>query len=249
MIKSFWTLVRGTVYAAEQEAVDRSALLVLDQHIRDAAAGIERAKRALAVAIAQDEGEGKRLDSTLSRIADLEDRAAAALAAGREELATEAAEAIAMMEADRDAMREARAVFAKEISRLRRDVGGATHRLNELERGRRIANAAEAVRRLRTGGVHPPDHGAFGLAEAEATLRRLRERQAEAAAADAAMETLDIDKAGTSIADRLEAQGFGRQTKPTAASVLERLRQRKPHAAPTDSNPIPSNLVNPEPVS
>jgi len=35
MIKSFWTLVRGTVYAAEQEAVDRSALLVLDQHIRD----------------------------------------------------------------------------------------------------------------------------------------------------------------------------------------------------------------------
>jgi len=115
MIKTFWTLLRGTVYAAEQEAVDRSALLVLDQHIRDAAADIERAKRALALAIAQDEAEGKRLDSTLSRIADLEDRAAAALAAGREELAT-AAEAIAMMEADRDAMREARAVFAKEIS-------------------------------------------------------------------------------------------------------------------------------------
>ena len=88
MIKSFWTLVRGTVYAAEQEAVDRSALLVLDQHIRDAAAGIERAKRALAVAIAQDEAEGKRLDSTLSRIADLEDRVAAALAAGRARVRT-----------------------------------------------------------------------------------------------------------------------------------------------------------------
>ena len=248
MIKSFWTLLRGTVYAAEQEAMDRSALLVLDQHIRDAAAGIERAKRALAVAIAQDEAEGKRLDSTLSRIADLEDRAAAALAAGREDLATEAAEAIAMMEADRDAMREARAVFAKEISRLRRDVSGATHRLNELERGRRIANAAEAVRRLRTGGIQQ-DHGATGLAEAEATLRRLRERQAEDAAADAAMETLDAGTAGTSIADRLEAQGFGRRTRPTAASVLERLRQRNPDAAPVGSNPAPSNPVHQEPVS
>ena len=247
MIKTFWTLLRGTVYAAEQEAVDRSALLVLDQHIRDAAAGIERAKRALAVAIAQDEAEGKRLDSTLSRIADLEDRAAAAPAAGREELATEAAEAIAMMEADRDAMQEARAVFAKEISRLRRDVTGAAHRLNELERGRRIANAAEAVRRLRTGGVHQ-DYGATGLADAEATLRRLRERQAEDAAADAAMETLDAGAVGTSIADRLEAQGFGRQTRPTAASVLERLRQRKPDAAPAKTNPTPANLVNPEPV-
>ena len=161
MSKSFWTLLRGAVHAAEQDAIDRSALLILDQHIRDAAAGIERAKRALAVAIAQDEAEGRRLDSTLARIADLEERATAALAAGREELATEAAEAIAMMEADRDAIREARALFAKEIARLRRDVAGASHRLNELERGRRIAHAAEAVRRLRSGGVLP-DHGAIG---------------------------------------------------------------------------------------
>ncbi len=249
MIKSFWTLVRGTVYAAEQEAVDRSALLVLDQHIRDASAGIERAKRALAVAIAQDEAEGKRLESTLSRIADLEDRATAALAGGREDLATEAAEAIAMMEADRDSIREARAVFAKEIARLRHDVTGATHRLRELERGRRIAHAAEAVRRLRHGGITPADHGATGLAEAEATLRRLRERQAEDAAADAAMETLDAGTAGTSIADRLEAEGFGRRTRPTATSVLERLRQRKPDAAAAEPKPNSTNPVYPEPVS
>jgi phage shock protein A len=252
MSKSFWTLLRGAVHAAEQDAIDRSALLILDQHIRDAAAGIERAKRALAVAIAQDEAEGKRLDSTLARIADLEDRAAAALAAGREELATEAAEAIAMMEADRDAIREARSLFAREIGRLRRDVAGASHRLNELERGRRIAHAAEAVRRLRSGGMLP-DHGATGLAEAEATLRRLRERQAEEAAADAALQTLDAGTAGHSIADRLEAEGFGRPTRPTAASVLERLRQRKPEATKpeaTKPEPTPSNpVVNPEPVS
>jgi phage shock protein A len=225
MINTFWTLLRGATHAAEQEVLDRSALLILDQHIRDAAAGIERAKRALAVAIAQDEAEGKRLETTLARIADLEDRAAAALAAGREELATEAAEAIALMEADRDAMRQARAMFAQEIARLRRDVTGATHRLNELERGRRIAHAAEAVRRLRAGGVRP-SAGPTGLAEAEATLRRLRERQAEDAAADAAMDSLETGETGASIADRLEAAGFGRRTKPTAASVLERLRQR-----------------------
>jgi phage shock protein A len=237
--------MRGAAHAAEQDALDRSALLILDQHIRDAAAGIERAKRALAVAIAQDESEGKRLDTTLGRIADLEERTTAALQAGREDLATEAAEAIAMMEADRDAMTEARSIFAKEIARLRRDVGNASHRLSELERGRRIAHAAEAVRRLRSGrgasGVLP-DHGAAGLAEAEATLRRLRERQAEEAAADAAFETLDTGNAGISIADKLEAHGFGRRTRPTANSVLERLRQRQ-------SNPNPSHATNLEPVS
>ena len=226
MINTLWTLLRAATHQAEQEALDRTALLVLDQHIRDAAAGIERAKRALAVAIAQDEAEGKRLEAALTRIADLEDRAAAALGADREELTTEAAEAIALMEADRDAMQQARTMFAKEIGRLRRDVAGASHRLNELERGRRIAHAAEAVRRLRAWGVRP-NASPIGLAEAEATLRRLRERQADDAAADAALETLDACEQGASIADRLEAEGFGRRTKPTAAAVLERLRQRQ----------------------
>ena len=120
-------------------------------------------------------------------------------------------------------------MFGKEIGRLRRDVTGASHRLNELERGRRIAQAAEAVRRLRAGVR--PSSGPIGLAEAEATLRRLRQRQTDDAAADAAMETLDASQSGASIADRLEAEGFGRRTKPTAASVLERLRRAPIHAS------------------
>ncbi|MGB9369636.1 MAG: PspA/IM30 family protein, partial [Xanthobacteraceae bacterium] len=109
MLKTIITLVRGAAFRAEEDLADRSALLILDQQIRDGAAGIERAKRALAIAIAQDEAEGKRLETTLARIADLEERAVAALNGGREELAGEAAEAIAVMEADRDSIREARA--------------------------------------------------------------------------------------------------------------------------------------------
>src|SRR3712207_5047214 len=100
MIKTVLTLVRGAAAAAEEELTDRSALMILDQQIRDATAAIERSKRALALAIAQDEAEGKRLEATLARIADLEMRTVAALTAGREDLAQEAAEAIALMEAD-----------------------------------------------------------------------------------------------------------------------------------------------------
>src|SRR5919205_492817 len=163
MSKSFWTLLRGAVHAAEQDAIDRSALLILDQHIRDAAAGIERAKRALAVAIAQDEAEGKRLDTTLTRIADLEERAVAALNGGSEELATEAAEAIALMEQDRDSIREARATFAREIAGLKATVRKSSQRLAELERGRRIASAAESVRRLKTGDSRALPTGSAAL--------------------------------------------------------------------------------------
>ena len=87
MFKTIVTLMRGAAAKAEEDFADRHALLLLDQQIRDAAAATERAKRALAIAIAQDEAEGKRLETTLSRIADLEERATAALAGGRDDLA------------------------------------------------------------------------------------------------------------------------------------------------------------------
>src|SRR5882672_8463627 len=232
MLKTIVTLFRGAAFRAEEEFTDRSALLILDQQIRDAAAGIERAKRALAVAIAQDEAEGKRLETTLGRIADLEERAVAALNGGSEELATEAAEAIAVMEQDRDSIREARATFAREIGQLKSTVTRSGQRLSELERGRRIAQAAESVRRLKTGSGAFAPGGTTALADAETTLRRLRERQAEDTAAANAFEALDGDSKPAGIAEKLEAAGFGKRTRPTAASVLERLRH-KTTAAPT----------------
>jgi phage shock protein A len=232
MLKVLLTLFRGSVAAAEQEVVDRSALLILDQQIRDAGGALDRARRALAVAIAQDEAEGKRLESTLTRLADLEERATAALAAGRDDLATEAAEAIALMEADRDAIRQARATFAAEAAQLKTAVANATHRLAELERGRRVAQAAEAVRRLKAGCGAPGSTANAALADAEATLKRLRERQAEDAATEAALQSLDPATASATVASRLEAAGFGQRTRPNAADVLKRLRERAAAAAP-----------------
>jgi phage shock protein A len=225
MFKTLSALVRGAAAAAEEEVIDRSALLILDQQIRDAAAAVERAKRALAVAIAHDESEATRLEATIARIADLEERAVAALAGGREDLASEAAESIAVMEVDRDAVRDGRAVFAREIAHLKKTTTDAGRRLADLERGRRIAQAAEAVRRLKGGGPAQVG-GAAALSDAEATLRRLRERQAEDAAIDASLDSLDANAAADTVATRLEAAGFGKRTRSTAADVLDRLRKR-----------------------
>ena len=226
MLKTIVTLFRGAAFRAEEEFADRSALLILDQQIRDSAAGIERAKRALAVAIAQDEAEGKRLETTLARIADLEERAVAALGGGNDELATEAAEAIAVMEADRDAIREARATFAREIAGLKAAVRRSGQRLAELERGRRIALAAELVRRLKTG------HG-FGSPAARPRSPTRRRRCGGCASGRGKMRRprmrssiLDSEANPASVAERLEAAGFGRRTRPTAADVLARLKQK-----------------------
>src|SRR3954469_1902873 len=153
MFKTVVTIFRGSVAAAGEELEDRTALLVLDQQMRDAGSAVERSKRTLAIAIAQDQREGRRLDATNARIADLEIRATAALDGGREDLAREAAEAIAGLEADSDAAMTARALFASEITRRKRHVANAEMRIPELDRGRRIARASEAVRALRRGGI------------------------------------------------------------------------------------------------
>jgi phage shock protein A len=233
MFKTIITLMRGAAAKAEEDFADRHALLILDQQIRDAAAATERAKRALSIAIAQDEAEAKRLETTLKRIADLEERATAALAGGREDLANEAAEAIALMEADRDSIKEARKAFAADAAQLRSAVTNASHRLAELERGRRIALAAESVRRLKARTGSPSGAGMAALAEAEKTLQRLRERQAEETLAESAYESLDPGLNPAATASRLEEAGFGRRTRPSAADVLARLREKAGQSTPT----------------
>jgi phage shock protein A len=227
MFKTVLTLFRGSVAAAEEQLEDRTALLILDQQMRDAAAAVERSKRTLALAIAQDQQEGRRLDTTNERIADLEVRATAALDGDRDDLAREAAQQIAHLEADRDGAMTARTLFAQEIARLKRHVSTAEARLTELDRGRRIARASEAVRALRRGGVEAARPYESTLPEAENTLRRLRERQQEAQAADEALIEIDAAAGPLATAEKLAEQGFGPRLKSTADDVLARLKAKR----------------------
>ena len=231
MFKTVLTLFRGSVAKAEEDLQDRTALLILDQQVRDATAAIERSKRALALAIAGDQQEGKRLEATNARIADLEVRATAALEGGREDLAREAAEAIANLEAERDAAMTARTLFASEITRLKRHVLNAEARIAELNRGRRIARVSESVRLLRRSGIEAARPYESTLNEAEKTLSRLRDRQSEAQAADEALIEIDAASAPLATAEKLAKQGFGPRMKSTADDVLARLKAKRTPSA------------------
>jgi phage shock protein A len=226
MFKALVTLMRGKAAAVGEEITDRNALLILDQQMRDASVALERAKRALALAIAQDNQEGRRLETVKAQIADLEVRVTAALEARSDALAQDGAEAIARLEAERDAVMTARSLFSTEIGRLKGHVAQAESRISALDRGRRLARTSEAVRNLQKGRIEAAMPHQATLSEAEATLARLRERQTEAQAAEEALADIDAASGPINAAEKLAAEGFGPRLRTTAEDVLARLKAK-----------------------
>jgi phage shock protein A len=223
MFNTVITMIRGRSHDAAQALADANALSILRQQLRDAAAGVEAARRAVAVVMAYAERERKSLPRIGAQLTDLETRAMAALGQGRDDLATEAAAAIAQLEAERATSERAIATYEIEIARLKDEVSGAEARLRELQRGLQLADAAQKSQAVR-GVVSRPVTAS--LVEAEATLERLQARQFHAEATAAAVADLSAGQSAEAISARLAAAGCGPALKPDAAAVLARLKSK-----------------------
>ncbi|ESX50832.1 PspA/IM30 family protein [Mesorhizobium sp. C416B] len=220
MLKQFFALVRGRSYEAAEAVVDRNALIILRQQIRDCADAIAAARRAVAIAIAQNEQEVAQFKKLVLRIDDLEKRTIAAIEQGQNELAREAAETIAMLEAERDASAEAQKSFDTEIERLKRIIRVSEMRLRELQRGQRIVAAVDSTQRLRESA---PGSSLSALRDAEETLLRLRTRQKQIDATAAAMTEMEQSGDPAAVSEKLAAAGCGAPLRSSADAVLERL--------------------------
>jgi phage shock protein A len=200
MLKQFFALVRGGLYETAEAVTDRNGLTILRQQIRDCAQAVTAARKAVAIAIAQNEQELEQKARLVTRIEDLETRAVAALRQDKAALAREAAGSIALLEAEREVSERAQQSFGAEIERLKRIVRGSEARLRELQRGERIAAAADRTQRLRNGA---PNAGLSALRDAEATLLRLRASQKEIDAAATALDEMERAADPTALVEKL----------------------------------------------
>ena len=228
MFKLISTLLRGRAHDAEQAFADRNAVPLLAQQIRDAAQSIQSARRSVAVAIAQNEQERAQHQTIVGRIADLESRACAALDKGNEGLAREAAEAIAFLEAERDASVAAQGQFTTAIAKLKGIVRAAEARLQELQRGERLARATEEAQKLDVAVAGP---GLATLDEAEETLARLRLRQSQNELTSAVLKDMESTTRPAGIIEKLANAGCGAPLTSSADDVLARLKSRITPAA------------------
>lgn len=223
MFKRIVTLMRGRAHMAEEAFTDRHALPILAQQIRDAARGVESARRAVALAIAQNRLEKENAERLSAHIEELEIRAIAALEKGRGDLAAEAAASIARLETELQNARQVQAEFADEIDRLRQAVRQSETRLAALRRGERLAAARDRTQRL---SREVPGNDLATLGDAEATLARLETRQREAELTAEALIELEERPDPAALAQKLAAAGCGRPLVTSADDVLERLRAK-----------------------
>lgn len=200
---------------------DRGALADVDAKARQALAGHLRTRRALALAIAAEAREGERRQAMRRRVEELETRAVAAIAGGREDLAVQASEAIASLEAEVAASAAAMGAHSASIARLKQTVDDQRRRLADVERGRRLA-----VVRAALGETSAAAAPGTGLAATEAALKALEVRQADAAAVAADVEAADPESDGRRLAAEMADAGFGPALRPRSQDVLERLRAR-----------------------
>lgn len=223
MFKHLITLARGRAADGSQAVLDANALSILRQQMRDAAHGVEKSRKAVAVVMAYAEREKTSLVRVEAQIKDLETRAVDALKKDREDLATEAAGTIAQLEAERDTTRKTIDVYQTQIARLKICLTDSETCLREMQRGQHLAEANDKVHRLR--GVMPSGH-VNDLKDADATLKRLQARQEHAEATASAMVELSVGTSADDMSKRLAEAGHGTPLKTDATAVLERLKKK-----------------------
>jgi len=222
MMRTLRILARGANARAEEEMQDRYAIELIEQNIRQASNTLKVAKGTLASLIQRQRSEERLIGAVNTRIADMTARATAALEAGNEDLATEAAQAIADMENERVVRQETLDRLDAKVTRMRASIETAQRKLVDLRQG---AIAARAVRseqnaqsRLRTTLT-----GTSSAAEAEELIAKVLGRDDPFEQAEILQEIEDGLSHDT-LTQRMADKGFGPSTKTTAKDVLSRLK-------------------------
>lgn len=225
MFKTLATLINGQNARAEDRVRDAFAIELIDQKIRESEGSLRAAKSTLASLIQRQRSEEKQHSTLRARINDLTKRAQEALDNDREDMAAEAARAIATMENELTVRTETLNRLDQKILRLRSSIETGHRRIIDLKQG---AIQARAVRReqsiqmqmVKTGAGHG------SVEEAEELIQRVLGRDDPFERSEI-LSDINRELDGGTITDRMADAGFGGSTRSTADDVLARLKSSK----------------------
>ncbi|MDP5084672.1 MAG: PspA/IM30 family protein [Yoonia sp.] len=225
MFKTLATLINGQNARAEDRVRDAFAIELIDQKIRESENSLRAAKATLASLIQRQRSEEKQHAALKMRINDLTKRAKEALENDREDMATEAARAIANMENELTVRTETLDRLEQKVMRLRSSIESGHRRIIDLKQG---AIQARAVRREQNIQMQMSRTGVTSgsVEEAEELISRVLGRDDPFERSEI-LADINRDLDGGTITDRMADAGFGAATRSTADDVLARLKAGK----------------------
>ncbi|AXT36639.1 PspA/IM30 family protein [Phaeobacter sp. LSS9] len=221
MFATIKTLIRGIDARAEERLSDTYAIELIDQKIRAGEADLTRAKQALAGLIQKSRMETRQLEAVTTRINDLTERARAALAEDRQDLAQAAATAIAELENEQAMRRSTVDMLEQRSLQLRQSVESCHRRLMDLKQGAVAARATRKAQGAHSGMARGEASGDT-LGEAEALINRVMSAEDPFEHSEI-LKDIETGLSHGTVADDLADAGFGAPTRSTAADVLARL--------------------------
>lgn len=223
MIRTFRTLFVGASARAEERVTDAFALELIDQKIRETEMHLKAAKATLATLVQRQRSEKRLLDAIRARSDSMALRAREALDAGRDDMAQQAAEAIATMENEATLRGETVDRLETQTTRLRASVEAAHRRIIDLKQGAITARAIRREQQMQTrlkttiGSTSSAD-------EAQELITRVIGAD-DPFEQSQILSEINADLNHDNLEDRMAARGFGSSTKVTAQDVLARLKQ------------------------
>ncbi|WP_415922182.1 PspA/IM30 family protein [Tateyamaria sp. SN6-1] len=223
MLTTFRTLFAGANARAEDRLRDVYAIELIDQKIRETDAQVAAAKSTLASLIQRKRSEQKLLDMLRTRIASMFDRARAAVDAGEDALAQEAAQAIAEMENECTVRQGTIDRLNTQVTRLQSSVEAGHRRVIDLKQG---ALQAKAMRKEQTmqSRLNTTLQGTSSADEAQDLIDRVIGKDDPLEQAQI-LSDINAGLNHTGLEDRMAAAGFGDATKVTAKDVLARINR------------------------
>jgi phage shock protein A len=230
-----FTMVRGTANDAAESIADAGAVRILDQQVRDADGALLKAQTDLA-------GLMGKAKLTRDRVLDLEQKHGRDLAvleraveSGQEQLATELADRVAVLEGELERERRSLAELTSRETQLKDTVGKLRQRIQSMKREIDTVKVTESVQKAQQAIV---SHGAGAistLGNAAASLQRLKEKQAARSAEFEAANKIEEISSGGDLDRRLADAGL-LESGGTGAAVLARMRARSQPALAAPAN-------------
>lgn len=225
ILKNLFTLGKSLLNQADEAIEEAQGVRMLEQHIRDAKAELDKAGKSRVDLLARVKLSNDKLSELRERKQHLESRAIEGMSKNIDAaLLNEVAEEIARLENTITCEEQVLGSLETSRNNVEKAVAITSQRINQFEQQLEVVKATDAMQRAQQAVTTSTVGATSNVTTAAESLKRLQTRQAERQARLDAAAQLDKVADGRELEEKLAQAGVGTTGVSSAQAVLERLK-------------------------